>query len=176
MHPAPAVPIVLVGLMGAGKTEVGRMLAARLGCRFVDTDATIVADAGKSVAEIFETEGEAGFRGHESCALAKVVAGDPDVVVATGGGIVERDTNLELLAGGLVVWLRADIATLVGRVGSERDRPLLRAGDPAAVLGELSARRTARYEAIADVVVETDDLTIAEVVERVASAVGVAQP
>ncbi|MER3452509.1 MAG: hypothetical protein C4344_02140, partial [Acidimicrobiia bacterium] len=125
--------LVLVGMMGVGKTSVGRLVAARLGREFVDTDAAVQVRTGRSVRELFESFGEAAFRDAESEALAAALGRSEPAVIAAGGGAVLRRENRELLAGATVVWLRAGLATLLGRVGSGTHRPLLDT-DPVGVL------------------------------------------
>ena len=136
--------IYLTGFMGSGKTAVGRALARRLGVAFVDTDATVEAEAGRSIARIFADEGEAGFRERESRALESCSRRD-DAVIATGGGIVESPSNVEtMLATGRVVFLDCDFAVLSARVAADGvDRPLFR--DPEAARARFELRRPA-YE------------------------------
>lgn len=153
--------IVLLGLPGAGKSTVGPLVAARLGGAFVDLDAVIVAEAGMSVGEIFDREGEAGFRARESRATARLVAGTsrgddtsasgpggaPTVVVAPGGGWVEDPANLALLgARALSVYLRVAVETAVARMGvAAGSRPLIAGAGTAERLQELSRRREHLY-------------------------------
>lgn len=163
--------IVLVGMMGTGKTTVGAAVAARLGRPFVDTDALVEARAGRSVRAVFAEEGEAGFRDLEAEALADVLASPDPAVVATGGGAVLRADNRERLRGAFVVWLRAAPATLVARTAGADHRPLLD-GDPAGALDRLAEARRPLYEAVADAVVDVDDLGPEAVVEAVLCALG----
>lgn len=161
--------IFLTGFMGAGKTTVGRELASRLGCPFVDLDDEIEREAGADVREIFAREGEAGFRERERGVFARVAARDP-VVVAAGGGTFTRPENLELArAGGLVVWLNPEFATIVGRLGGlEKDRrPLFR--DETSAF-DLYRARLASYRT-ADLRIDVrPEETPAEVTERVRAA------
>jgi shikimate kinase len=150
-HAAPLDPtrlersIVLVGLMGVGKSTVGRRLAARLGLTFVDADAEIEVAAGMTIAEIFERFGEAHFRDGERRVIARLIGGKPGVI-ATGGGAFMNDTTRALiLAHATAVWLDADLDTLAGRVSRRDDRPLLRGKDARAVLGDLAAVRNPVY-------------------------------
>ncbi|HEX9592300.1 MAG TPA: shikimate kinase [bacterium] len=165
----PPRNLVLIGFMGAGKTTVGRALAARLGWATIDCDDLIEARAGKAIAAIFATEGEAHFRDLES-AVAADLHRYQHTVITTGGGVVERPENLvHLRRAGRVIYLRARPETLYGRVQGSDHRPLLRVADPQARIRELLARRAPSYEQ-ADRIVDTDDLTIPEVVERVLDA------
>lgn len=169
---APAVGdhVVLVGMMGSGKTSVGRRVAEALDRPFIDTDGLVEADSGRPIAEIFAAEGEAGFRRHESAAVAKATSSTTPAVIATGGGAVLDPTNRERLArAGTVVWLSATVETLVGRVRTGDGRPLLADGAESVLL-RLSAERTAFYGSMADAVVVVDDLTGEQVAECVLAA------
>jgi shikimate kinase len=161
--------ILLIGMMGAGKTTVGRLLAERLGWAHLDSDEMIQRSTGKTVAEIFEEQGEAAFRREESRVLAEAAQTD-DAVVSVAGGAVLAAENREVLGrAGPVVWLRADVATLARRVGSGEGRPLLDE-DPAGTLERLAEERRPYYEEVADVVIDVDDLTAEKVVERIVAA------
>jgi shikimate kinase len=151
--------LVLVGLMGAGKTSVGRRCAARLERPFVDTDELVESVAGMSVAELFESQGEEPFRALERTAVADVAASPEPIVIACGGGaVLDAENRRALRATGLVVWLRASPEVLSGRVDRQPDaRPLLRGAPPAATLERLAVLRADAYEAAAHVVVDTDD-------------------
>jgi shikimate kinase len=162
--------LVLVGLMGAGKTTVARECAARLSRPVVDTDDLVTAAAAASVAEIFAAEGEAGFRARERAAVADACASPVPLVVACGGGaVLDPDNRRRLRAAGVVVWLDASTDELAARVGRDAARPLLGA-DPAASLERLRAAREAAYGAVADVVVDTTGRTVDEVVDTVLAA------
>jgi len=137
--------IVLVGLMGAGKSTIGRRLAVRLGLPFVDADVEIERASGLSIAEIFERFGEAHFRDGERRVIARLIAGPPKVVATGGGAFVAADTRALILAEAVAVWLDADIATLAERVKRRDTRPLLRDRDPAEVLAELASVRNPLY-------------------------------
>jgi len=159
----------LVGMMGAGKSAVGRALAARLGRRLLDTDAEIEAGTGRSVATIFAEEGEARFRELER-EVVEAAAGHPWVVALGGGAPAQPGLARRLAASGVVVYLRARPETLVARLGEARDRPLLAGRDAAArearVRELLESRR--RYYEKADVTVDTDGIDVETVAVRVA--------
>jgi shikimate kinase len=143
--PAGERSIVLVGLMGAGKSTVGRRLAKRLGLEFVDADDAIEAAAGLSISEIFARYGEPYFRDGERRVIQRLVAG-PRKVIATGGGaFADAETRATILRDAIAVWLDADIDTLVARVSRRDHRPLLKGRDPGEVLRDLAARRNPLY-------------------------------
>lgn len=160
--------LVLIGLMGAGKTSVGERCAVELGRPFVDTDELVVATSGLTVAELFASEGEAGFRRRERTALVDACAAPGPLVIACGGGAVLDPANRATMRdAGVVVWLRASPPRLAARVGDGRGRPLLTGGAPVDALTRLSTLRAPAYEAAAHVVIDTDDLEEAAVVDRV---------
>jgi shikimate kinase len=162
--------LVLVGLMGSGKTTVGRRCADKLGRRFVDTDELVVTLAGMPVPEIFAIHGEAAFRSFEKEAVADIAASPEPLVVATGGGAaLDPDNRRRLRAAGVVIWLRASVDALVRRVGDDSNRPLL-AGDPRGALTRLDAARAGAYDAIAHLDVDTTDRDIDAVVTAVLDA------
>jgi shikimate kinase len=147
--------LYLVGMMGAGKTTVGRLLARRLKLRFFDSDHEIEARCGVKIPVIFEIEGERGFRARETQAIAELTALD-GIVLATGGGVVLAEENRSRLAArGTVVYLRATPEHLYERVRQDRNRPLLAGGDPLGRLRELYRERDPLYSALADLVVDT---------------------
>lgn len=143
--PATQRPIVLIGLMGVGKTTIGRRLAARLGLPFVDADAEIESAAGMSIADIFDRFGEPYFRDGERRVIARLVDGRRTVIATGGGAFMNAETRALILARATAVWLRADIDTLVARVARRDDRPLLHGRDARTVLTELSAVRDPVY-------------------------------
>ena len=147
--------VYLVGMMGAGKTTVGRLLARRLKLRFIDADQELERRCGVKVPLIFDIEGEAGFRAREAHLLEELTALD-GVVLGTGGGAVLAEENRRRLAArGTVVYLRATPEDLYERVKHERNRPLLVTGDPLERLRQIHAQRDSLYRGIADVVVDT---------------------
>jgi shikimate kinase len=157
--------VFLCGLMGSGKSTVGPLLASRLGVPFLDLDRAIEGKAGCSVADIFDREGEAGFRARETAALREVA--DADGVVALGGGALARRANLELvLAAGTLVWLDAPDEELLARIGDPSSRPLL-AGDASAVLARLRRERAGQYGQ-AHLHVDTSGLSPDAVAARIA--------
>ncbi|HEY3943374.1 MAG TPA: shikimate kinase [Acidimicrobiales bacterium] len=164
--------LLLVGMMGSGKTTVGRALARQLGWEYVDSDAQVEAATGHSVAELFALGGEAAFRDAEAAVVRDAVAGRAPVVVAVAGGAVLRpDTRSLLRSAGTVVWLRARPDTLARRLGDGRDRPLL-GDDPPAAIRRLDAERRPVYAALAQVVIDVDELDAPAVVAQVLSARG----
>jgi shikimate kinase len=158
--------IILVGLMGAGKTSVGRLLARRLGKAFVDSDQEIERTTGVRIPVIFEIEGEAGFRAREARLLADLVQGG-NMVLATGGGAVLSPENRKLLAeNGVVVYLRAAVPDLWKRTRHDKNRPLLRTGEPLARLEQLYAERDPLYREIADIIVDTGSQSLGSLAHR----------
>jgi shikimate kinase len=141
----PTRTLVLVGLMGVGKSSVGKRLAQRLGLPFRDADSEIEAAAGMSIAEIFERDGEAAFRAGERKVIARLL-GDPIHVLATGGGaFMTEDTRKLIAERGLSIWLKAELDELVKRVGRRNNRPLLKQGDPRQILERLMQERYPTY-------------------------------
>jgi len=163
--------ILLVGMMGAGKTSVGKRLADKLALPFFDLDSWIADEEGLSIPKLFETRGEGAFRRLEAKVLASFLANPNASVLSIGGGAVIGSQNRTALNGQeRVVWLRATPATLASRVGDGADRPLLNGQDVATELARLSKVREPMYTEVADVIVDVDDLTIDDVVERVTAA------
>lgn len=162
--------IFLVGMMGAGKTTIGRALAQKLRRPFVDTDRVLVERTGVPIATIFEIEGESGFRRRESAVLAEVAA-EPGRVVATGGGIVLDPGNREVMrAHGTVVYLRARLESLWERLRQDTTRPLLATADPRQKLAQLLEQRDPLYREAAHLVVDTGPQSAANLVNRVVAA------
>jgi shikimate kinase len=162
--------IFLVGMMGAGKTTLGRALAQRLGREFVDSDRILVERTGVPVATIFEIEGEEGFRRRESAVLAELALRD-GLVVATGGGAVLSAENRQLLrARGTVIYLRARLESLWERTRQDTTRPLLATADPRATLAELLEKREPLYREAAHIVVDTGAQSTSTLAGRVMRA------
>ena len=152
----PARAIVLVGLMGAGKTNIGRRLAARLNLPFFDSDIEIETAAGETIEEIFRHRGEAVFRDGERRVISRLLA-QPVHVLATGGGaFMDSSTRAVIARRGVSVWLRADLDVLLARVSRRTNRPLLQTADPRAVLSELIDQRYPVY-AGADIVIDSGE-------------------
>ncbi len=151
--------LFLIGLMGAGKTTVGRQLAQRLGRSFYDSDQVIVARTGVSIATIFELEGEAGFRERERGVIEELTA-LPDIVLATGGGaVLDPDNRRCLTERGTVIYLRVTVAAILQRTRYDKTRPLLQVDNPAEKLAELYRQRDPIYQEMADMVVGSDGLS-----------------
>lgn len=147
--------LYLVGLMGAGKTTVGRLLARHYGCIFHDSDHEIEARTGVKIPVIFEIEGEAGFRRREETAISELTALS-GIVLATGGGVVLSAANRERLKqSGVVIYLRGSPEHLYERTRHDRNRPLLQTANPLDTLRELYRQRDPLYREIADIVVDT---------------------
>ena len=163
--PAPKT-IVLVGLMGAGKTSVGRLLAKRLDLEFIDADDEIEQAAQCSIEQMFERHGEAEFRDGEQRVIARLLTG-PTHVLATGGGAFMRKKTRDAIRGrGISVWLRADLDLLLRRVSRRKNRPLLRNKNPRRTLEKLIAERYPVY-AEADIVVDSGDQPPGTIVDTV---------
>ncbi len=143
-HPSPR-PIVLVGMMGAGKSTVGRRLAARLKRPFADADDAIEAAAGMRIAEIFERYGEAHFRDGERRVISRLLAGPPIVLATGGGAFAQDDTRAEILARAVTIWIDVPVPVLVERVSRRDHRPLLHGKDARTVIEELLDKRRAAY-------------------------------
>lgn len=163
-------PIVLVGLMGAGKSCIGRRLATRLGLNFTDADREIEQAAGCSIPEIFERHGEAAFRDGERRVILRLLDGGPHVLATGGGAFMDSRTREAIREKALSIWLRADLELLARRVQRRNDRPLLQVADPKAKLAELMAERYPVY-AEADITVDSQDGPPEATVERVMAAI-----
>lgn len=158
--------VVLVGMMGAGKSTVGRRLATRLGVPFVDADAEIEAAAGTTISDIFSRHGEAEFRAGERRVIARLLEGPPKVLATGGGAFMDETTRNGIREHGVSVWLRADLEVLARRTARRNTRPLLAGGDPRGALERLLVARNPVY-ALADLAVDSDDGPHESVVETI---------
>jgi len=156
MRHEPSKPVVLVGLMGAGKSSVGRRVANRLGLPFFDADHEIETAAGCSISDLFARYGEPAFRAGERRVVARLLSGHPAVIATGGGAFVDPATRALIAERGISVWLRADLETLVKRTSGRDHRPLLQQGDPREILSGLMNKRYPIY-AEADLVVDSLD-------------------
>ena len=138
--------IVLVGMMGAGKSTIGRRLAARLGMPFLDADSEIEAAAGMSISDIFEVHGEPHFRDGEARVIARLLDGGPAVLATGGGAFMREDTRNRVGAKAVSIWLKADADIIMRRVRRRADRPLLQTADPEATVGRLISEREPIYQ------------------------------
>lgn len=163
--------IVLVGLMGVGKSTIGRRLAARLHLPFVDADDEIERAAGMSIQEIFDTYGEAAFRDGERRVIARLIDGVPKVIATGGGAFVNDETRHLILEKAVAVWLDADIEILVQRVSRRDGRPLLKGRDPREVLRALARERTPFY-AQAPIQIKSSDSPHEATVDKIVKAIG----
>jgi len=161
--------IVLVGMMGAGKSSVGRKLAGRLSLPFVDADTEIEAAAGMSVSDIFEIRGEDEFRSGEARVIARLLEAGPQVLATGGGAVMNEETRAAIKAHGISIWLRADFDVLMNRIKRRNDRPLLRTADPAATLRALIDARYPVY-AQADIVIDSRDVPHEVIVDEICAA------
>ena len=155
--------IALVGMMGSGKTSIGKRLAAKLGLNFVDSDAEIETAASMTITEIFDRHGEPYFRDGERRVIARLLGEGPCVLATGGGAFMDARTREAIAASGVSVWLRADQATLTQRVMRRNNRPLMRTADPALQVVRLLAQREPIY-AQADLIVDSSDRPHGEVV------------
>jgi shikimate kinase len=165
--------LVMVGLMGCGKSSVGRRLAMRLGVPFVDTDDEIERVAGKSINDIFADWGEAEFRNGERRVISRLLGEGPQVLATGGGAFINPETRANIKAHGISIWLRAELPVLMRRVAKRDTRPLLKAGDPEAVMRGLMEARYPIY-AEADILVESRDVAheviVTDVIEALKSS------
>ena len=159
--------IYLIGLMGSGKTTLGRILSKKLDKAFFDSDQVLEEKLGVNVPMIFEYEGEAGFREREKDVLKELVS-KKDIVLATGGGIILSESNRNLLSkNGIVIYLKSDQRDLISRMKNDKSRPLLKTGNIEAIIKELCKEREPLYEAISDFEVSTKNKRIYEVVNEI---------
>jgi shikimate kinase len=162
--------VLLIGMMGAGKSTTGRLLADRLGWRYLDSDDEIERQTGQTVPEIWKAQGEPAFRAEESRVLGQACTSMVPVVVSVAGGAVLDPANRDAIRrAGLIVWLRADVATLAARVGAGAGRPLLETG-PAEAIAHLAAERAPVYAELAELVFDVDRMSPAQVVAEIIQA------
>ena len=158
--------VILVGPMGSGKSSVGQMLAETLGYGFLDTDALVEKHAGKKITEIFAEQGQPAFRALESQVIASL-ENTKGMVIATGGGAILDPQNVHVFRGlGLIVYLKASPRELYQRVKNDSTRPLLKVEDPKAEIARIVAEREPKYRDCADVIINTEDLSIEEVNDK----------
>ncbi|MDA8046875.1 MAG: shikimate kinase [Actinomycetota bacterium] len=164
--------VLLIGMMGAGKSTTGHLLAERLGWPYLDSDDQVERSTGRTVPQIWKEDGEPAFRREETRVLQEACsAAGPAVIGVAGGAVLDLDNRAAIRGAGLVVWLRAEVPTLAARVGTGSGRPLLDEG-PAAALARLSAERAPVYAELADLVFDVDRLAPPQVVDRITEALG----
>jgi shikimate kinase len=162
--------VLLIGMMGAGKSTTGHLLSRRLGWPYLDSDDEIHHQTGRTVPEIWKQDGEAAFRAEESRVLAQATTSDgPAVIAVAGGAVLDPENRARIRGAGLVVWLRADVAVLAARVGSGAGRPLLEEG-PAAAMRRLTEVRAPIYAELADLALDVDRMSPPQVVDRIMAA------
>jgi shikimate kinase len=161
--------IVLVGMMGAGKSSIGRRVAIRLGIPFVDADAEIEKAAGMSISDIFVIRGEGEFRAGEARVVARLLEGGPQVLATGGGAFANPDIRAAIAAKGISIWLKAEFDVLMKRIKRRHDRPLLKTEDPGATLRKLMQERDPIY-ALADLTVQSRDVLHDKIVDEIVSA------
>jgi shikimate kinase len=161
--------LVLVGMMGAGKSSIGRRLAARLDIAFVDADAEIEIAAGMNIPDIFATRGEGEFRAGEARVIHRLLESGPQVLATGGGAFLNADTRAEIAARGISIWLKAELDVLMKRIKRRHDRPLLKTDDPGATLRELISARYPVY-ALADLTVQSREVPHDKIVDEIVSA------
>jgi len=158
--------LVLIGLMGSGKTTIGRRLAVRLDVPFVDADDEVERAAGCSIADMFEVHGEAAFREGEKRVIARLLEGQPGVMATGGGAFMNEETREKIKESGISIWLRADLDVLVRRCERRDDRPLLKNGDMRETLESLIEQRYPIYGE-ANIIVDTGDMPHRTVVDNI---------
>ncbi|MEM7007938.1 MAG: shikimate kinase [Thermodesulfobacteriota bacterium] len=162
--------IFLVGFMGAGKSTVGKIVASKLDYGFIDADTYIEDKAGKTITQIFADHGEDHFRNLESEATKELSERD-NLIIASGGGVVQRNSNWDAMkSNGLTIYLRAKVESVWKRIKDDNSRPLLQVDDPIKTASELLEKRTPMYEK-ADLIIDTDDLSPAEVAQTIISKI-----
>jgi shikimate kinase len=164
--------IVLVGMMGAGKSSIGRRLAARLSIPFVDADIEIEKQAGMSIADFFARHGEADFRRGEARIIARLLDGGPQVLATGGGAVMNADTRAAIKAKGVSIWLTAEVDVLMRRINKRKhERPMLQTADPAARLRELLVEREPAY-ALSDLTVQSREVPHEAIVTEIVAVLG----
>jgi shikimate kinase len=168
--------IVIVGMMGVGKSSIGRRLGTRLGVPFVDADAEIEKAAGMSITDMFARHGEASFRSGEARVIARLLEDGPQVLATGGGAVMNRDTQAAIKVKGVSIWLKADFDVLMRRINKRKgERPLLQTADPGATLRQLLAEREPFY-AQADLTVQSrevpHDAVVSEIMKAIAAFLG----
>jgi 3-dehydroquinate synthase len=163
----PTSNIFLVGLMGSGKTTIGRALAKKLNKRFVDADHEIEARTGASIRLIFEIEGEASFRQREADVIRDLTAQDGLVLATGGGAILNEQSRAFLKSRGTVVYLRASVASILQRTSHDKSRPLLQTADPKARIEELARERGPYYDEVAHITIDTGRPNVQSVVQNI---------
>jgi len=161
--------IVLVGMMGAGKSSIGRKLATRLNLPFVDADTEIERAAGMSIPDIFERHGETSFRAGETRVIARLLDGGPQVLATGGGAFMNPETRAAIRAKGISIWLKAEYDVLMKRIKRRTDRPMLNTSDPAETLRQLLEKRDPVY-AEADLLVHSRDVPHESIISEILSA------
>ena len=171
--------VVLVGMMGAGKSSIGRRLSVRLGIPLVDADTEIEAAAGMTIPEIFESHGEPYFRAGEARVIARLLDGGPQVLATGGGAFMNADTRATIRARAISFWLNADFDVLLRRVKRRTDRPMLKTADPEETLKRLMAERYPVYAQADVTIVSRDaphDKIVDEIIDELARRLGLGQP
>jgi shikimate kinase len=161
--------VVLVGMMGAGKSSIGRRAALRLGVPFVDADTEIEKAAGMTIPDIFATRGEAEFRAGEARVILRLLESGPQVLATGGGAFTNADTRAAIRAKGISIWLKAEFEVLMKRIRRRHDRPLLKTEDPGATLRKLMDERDPIY-ALADLTVQSREVMHDRIVDEIVSA------
>src|SRR5271166_4003746 len=162
--------IVLVGMMGSGKSSISRRVALRLGLPCVDADAEIEKAAGMTIEDIFSVRGEAEFRSGEARVIIRLLEGGPQVLSTGGGAFMNSDTRVAIASKGVSIWLKAELDVLMRRIRRRHDRPLLKTDDPAATLRKLMQERDPFY-ALADLTVQSRDVPHDKIVDEIVDAV-----
>ena len=161
--------VTLVGMMGAGKSSIGRRLALRLGIPFVDADVEIEKAAGMTINDIFSVRGEAEFRAGEARVILRLLESGPQVLATGGGAFTNPDTRIAIGAKGISIWLKAEFDVLMKRIRRRHDRPLLKTDDPGATLRKLMEERDPVY-ALADLTVQSREVMHEKIVDEIVSA------